>query len=77
MEEVINVIANFGFPAVACIYMAYLCRDMNEKHHQEVEDLKDALTENTRAIDNLQNIITIMYKQGDDIEYGDDEISDD
>lgn len=62
-QTITSLISTVGFPIVACIYMAYLVKDMNEKHANEMGTIKDALNANTSAIVKLETLINTMVAQ--------------
>lgn len=57
LNAITSLITTLGFPIVACIYMAYLVKDMNDKHSSEMNSIKEALNANTSAIDKLETLI--------------------
>lgn len=57
MDEILQAVSNVGFPIVCCLLM-YL------EHKKELSAMRTAIDNNTRAIDNLQNLLT----RGDSIE---------
>lgn len=59
-NAITTLISSVGFPIVACIYMAYLVKDMNEKHANEMSSIRDALNANTSAIDKLETLINTL-----------------
>lgn len=60
VQAVTSLISTVGFPIVACIYMAYLVKDMNEKHSAETSVLKDSINANTQAISELKVLINTL-----------------
>lgn len=60
IEVVTSLITTVGFPIVCCIYMAYLIKEMNEKHKDEMDSMRDALNANTNAISKLETLINQM-----------------
>lgn len=56
-ETITSLISTVGFPIVACIYMAVTVNDMNTKHKEEMDSMRDALNANTNAIDKLETLI--------------------
>lgn len=54
LSELISTVA---FPIVACVYMAYLVHEMNDKHEQEMDSMRQALDANTNAINKLETLI--------------------
>lgn len=57
IANVTSIISTVGFPIAACIYMAYIVKDMNEKHKAEMDAMKDAINSNTNAINKLETLI--------------------
>ena len=66
--DFINLLSSFGFPVVACIAMAWYCKDISDKNREDVKELnkqhteemlvfkdeiKEALNNNTIAINRL------------------------
>lgn len=62
-------ISTFGFPVVACLLMGWYVKDTNDKHREEVRelnlqhkqemnDVKEALNNNTLALQQLSSLIT-------------------
>lgn len=60
VQAVTSLISTVGFPIAACIYMAYLVKDMNEKHSAETSVLKDSINANTQAISELKVLINTL-----------------
>lgn len=52
-----TLITNVGFPIACCIYMAILIHEMNNKHKEEMDSMRDALNANTNAISKLESLI--------------------
>lgn len=63
IESVTSLITTVGFPIVCCIYMAYMVKDMNEKHQSEMNSMRDALNANTNAIDKLEALINQLMQR--------------
>lgn len=57
-QAVTSLISTVGFPIVCCIYMAYLIKDMNDKHADEMNTLRDTLSKNTTALEKLELLIS-------------------
>lgn len=60
VQAVTSLISTVGFPIVACVYMAYLVKDMNEKHSAETDTLKESINANTQAISELKVLINTL-----------------
>lgn len=63
-QAIASVIAQFGFPIAACCVMGWYVKDINEKHRadiselneqhrREMNDVKEALNNNTLALQKL------------------------
>lgn len=63
LESVTSLITTVGFPIVCCIYMAYMVKDMNEKHQSEMNSMRDALNANTTAIEKLETLINQLVQR--------------
>lgn len=57
IANVTSLISTVGFPIAACIYMAYIVKDMNDKHKTEMDAMRDAINSNTNAINKLEALI--------------------
>jgi hypothetical protein len=57
INAVTTIITTVGFPIACCIYMAYEIKDMNVKHTEEMNAMKDAVNANTNAIVKLETLI--------------------
>ena len=68
MEQIWTVIGQYAFPIVMCVLMAWYVKyvqdnyrtdiaDINEKHKSEMDQLTEALNNNTLAIQKLTDYI--------------------
>ena len=68
MEMIIQVIGQYGFPIAGCIAMAWYVKyitdqnsqrmdKLNEDHKQEMQNVTDALQNNTLALQHLSDLI--------------------
>lgn len=57
VNAITTFITSVGFPIAACIYMAYEIQDMNKKHSEEMNSMKDAVNANTLAVEKLETLI--------------------
>lgn len=57
MEEILNMVANFGFPAVMCLLMYFDNKDTRKSHKEEVDTLSQAVENNTMALNHISEII--------------------
>lgn len=51
--DVTTLLGNYAFPIVACICMAWYCKDMQKEHSEEVSKLRDVLERNTIALEKI------------------------
>lgn len=66
VANITSMISSVGFPIVACIFMAYMLKDITEKHQTEMNSMRDALDSNTNAISKLETLInTVLMKLTD------------
>lgn len=69
MNDVITAINTVGFPIVCCLILAYLVYKMNVSHKEEMNQLKEALNQNTLVIQKLSDKLdNLFYKREDDNE---------
>lgn len=54
--EVLQAITTVGFPIAMCLIMAWYIREIEIRHSNEVNALKDALNNNTLALQHLADI---------------------
>lgn len=58
MDVIVQLIGSLGFPIAIAVYLIYYNNKLNEMHKEEMDTLKDALVNNTMAIQRLSDIIT-------------------
>lgn len=58
MDVIVQLIGSLGFPIAIAVYLIYYNNKLNEMHKEEMDTLKDALVNNTLAIQRLTDIIT-------------------
>lgn len=63
--EILTAISTVGFPIVACIVLAVILYKQNEAHKQEMNEVKEAINNNTIALTKLTDKIefTEVYKK--------------
>lgn len=52
-NEIITAISTVGFPAVCTMILMYIVYKMNENHKTEMDDVKEAINNNTIALTKL------------------------
>lgn len=65
MNEVLQAITTVGFPIAMCLIMAWYIREIEIRHSNEVNALKDALNNNTLALQHLADISEKGENQND------------
>ena len=65
LSEVLTAISTVGFPIVACIVLSIILYKQNEAHKQEMNEVKEAINNNTLALTKLADKIefTEVYKK--------------
>lgn len=67
VANITSMISSVGFPIVACIFMAYMLKEITDKHESEMNGMRDALNSNTNAISKLETLInTVILKLTND-----------
>lgn len=66
VNAITQLIGSVGFPIVMCFYMAYLLKETEEKHKEEMDSVKDALNNNTLILTELKALLTEKKKEGED-----------
>jgi len=57
VDELNQLIVNFGFPIVACGAMAWYVKYITDKNYNEIEKLKDTINNNTIALTKLVDFL--------------------
>lgn len=57
LQAITQIISSLGFPIAMCCYMVWYNKQLNEQHREEMNTLKDALNNNTLAVQHLSDII--------------------
>lgn len=53
INEIITAISTVGFPCVCTLILMYIVYKMNESHKDEMNDVKEAINNNTIALTKL------------------------
>lgn len=65
-QAVGQLIASLGFPIVAACAMFWYVNKQAERHREESNEMMKSLNENTRVLDGLKELISILVnKLGD------------
>lgn len=57
LTDIITFVSNVGFPILACVYLARQSQKNMDRHQEEIDELREAIHQNTRAIDALTSYI--------------------
>ena len=50
LQQILELINTVGFPIVCCLMMGYYIRYSDEKHSEEIEELRKTVDNNTIAL---------------------------
>lgn len=62
ISAISTLISTVGFPIACCCALFYQMNKQSESHKQEMDSLKEALNQNTLAINKL-----VIYMQGKEV----------
>lgn len=57
VNELSQLVVNFGFPIVACGVMGYYVKYITDKNYNEIEKLRDIINNNTLVLQKLYDYI--------------------
>lgn len=61
-----QLIASLGFPIVAAAAMFWMVNKNEERHKEEIGDLRKTIEDNTSVLANLKELIKIIVDRGSD-----------
>ena len=53
VQTVITAVGSLGFPIVACCFMAFYIKDINEKHKAESDKMTEAINNNNKLLEKI------------------------
>lgn len=56
-QTIVSAISTVGFPIVMSLILLYIMYQQNEQHKEEMDNLKDALNNNTLAVQHLTDML--------------------
>lgn len=56
-QTIMSAISTVGFPIVMSLILLYIMYQQNEQHKEEMDNLKDALNNNTLALQHLADMM--------------------
>lgn len=63
-EPIIQLISNLAFPIAMCVWLMLMVQDMNKSHKEEMSKVVEALNNNTKTIEALQQKINYLRDDG-------------
>lgn len=61
IDLIVSLIANVGFPIVACGFMYKMNNDLQKEHKQETEGLRKVIENNTSILNQLKTEIEVRW----------------
>lgn len=58
-----QIIASLGFPIVAACAMFWYVNKQADRHDEETKAMQDSLNENTKVLEGLKELITMMVNK--------------
>ena len=62
MDNLMNILQNFGFPVTMCFIMFYYILKQSERHKQETDRLSETIEANTKVLTELSTLIKTLIK---------------
>lgn len=62
-EIITQIITSLGFPIVACGALFWFVNKQEERRREELESMRDALTENTSVLSSLKELIQVIINK--------------
>lgn len=56
-NSIMQSISNMGFPAIVCIIMIWINREQTKSFKEDLNSLKEALDQNTKAVTELRMLL--------------------
>ena len=61
-----DIVSNFGFPIAVAVAMFWYVNKQDERHREEMGEMRKTLEENTSVLSGLKDIISVFItKMGD------------
>lgn len=57
INSIIQIVQSLGFPIAMCLLIFWRMNKESDSHREEVNSLKDTLSENTKVLAQLQQLI--------------------
>lgn len=59
ITSVLQLVANYGFPVVACLLLGWYVNHQTNAHKEEVAELRKAIDANTEVVRSLVRILEV------------------
>lgn len=66
ITAITTLVSNVGFPIACCIALYVLVQNMQKAHKEEIESLRETLSENTIVLARLESIIKMLDRRNAD-----------
>lgn len=67
IDAMSTLVSTVGFPIAMCIFLVIIVYNMNKNHKDEMNDVKEALNQNTLVIQKLTDKLdNLFYAKKDD-----------
>lgn len=60
INTIITAIGSVGFPIVACCFMAFYVKDINEKHKAESDKMTEAINNNNKLLEKIIDRLEVL-----------------
>lgn len=64
IDAIMTLISNLAFPIAMCVWLMMMIQSMSKQHKEEMSKVVEALNNNTRTIDSLQQKIELFIRGG-------------
>ena len=61
-QDVLTGISTVGFPIMCCVYLLWRGAKQDDYHREQMQQMQQALTSNTKAIDRLSSLVQSALK---------------
>ena len=65
IEVISQIIGTLGFPIVACGALFWMINKQEERHKEEISDLRKTIEENTNVLASLKELISLVINKNE------------
>lgn len=69
INMITQLVGALGFPIAACIALFWYLNKERESHHEEMQNMTQALNQNTNVLTELKTFLQIITDRGKDNEH--------